>query len=74
MPAERQEDAQPDGGAAAVRPAQSIEPEQPGGDGAVAGVGATVGAGAVVTRDVPDGAVVVGNPARPIRRASGPQD
>jgi sugar O-acyltransferase (sialic acid O-acetyltransferase NeuD family) len=27
---------------------------------------ATVGAGAVVTKDVPDGAVVIGNPAKPI--------
>jgi sugar O-acyltransferase (sialic acid O-acetyltransferase NeuD family) len=50
------------------------------GDGALVGIGAVVrpgivigrdavvGAGAVVVRDVPDGATVVGNPARPLER------
>jgi UDP-2-acetamido-3-amino-2,3-dideoxy-glucuronate N-acetyltransferase len=36
--------------------------------GVVIGEGATVGAGSVVTKDVPDGAVVAGNPARVMRQ------
>ena len=38
--------------------------------GVVIGEGATVGAGSVVTKDVPDGAVVAGNPARLLRPAA----
>lgn len=36
-------------------------------DGVTIGNGAVVGAGSVVTKDVPDGGIVVGNPARLIR-------
>jgi UDP-2-acetamido-3-amino-2,3-dideoxy-glucuronate N-acetyltransferase len=39
--------------------------------GITIGRNAMVGAGAVVTRDVPDGAVVVGNPARIVRKLKG---
>jgi acetyltransferase-like isoleucine patch superfamily enzyme len=37
-------------------------------DGVTVGRGAVIGAGSVVTKNVPDGAVVVGNPARQIRQ------
>jgi acetyltransferase-like isoleucine patch superfamily enzyme len=37
--------------------------------GITIGAGAIVGAGSIVTKDVPDGAVVAGNPARVLRRA-----
>ncbi|MEK1870050.1 MAG: DapH/DapD/GlmU-related protein, partial [Ensifer adhaerens] len=38
--------------------------------GVTIGDGAIVGAGSVVTKDVAAGAVVAGNPARPLRRVS----
>ena len=36
------------------------------------GAGALIGAGSVVTRDVPDGAVVAGNPARVLKKTAKP--
>ena len=38
--------------------------------GVVVGANALIGAGSVVVRDVPDGAVAVGNPARIIKHIS----
>jgi acetyltransferase-like isoleucine patch superfamily enzyme len=38
--------------------------------GIVLGAGCLVGAGSVVTKDVPDDTVVVGNPAHPVNRVS----
>jgi acetyltransferase-like isoleucine patch superfamily enzyme len=48
------------GGGSVILPGVTVGPE------------AVVGAGSVVTRDVPAGAVVVGNPARAHRRPPGP--
>jgi acetyltransferase-like isoleucine patch superfamily enzyme len=38
--------------------------------GVTVGEGAIVGAGSVVTHDVPPGAIVAGNPAQPIRKSN----
>ncbi len=40
--------------------------------GVAIGDGCTIGAGSVVTRDIPSGSVVVGNPARVIRKIEEP--
>lgn len=42
--------------------------------GVTIGNGVTVGAGSVVTKDVPDYVVVAGNPARVIKRIERPEE
>jgi acetyltransferase-like isoleucine patch superfamily enzyme len=42
--------------------------------GITIGEGATIGAGSVVTKDVPPDTVVAGNPARVLRRAPAVQE
>jgi sugar O-acyltransferase (sialic acid O-acetyltransferase NeuD family) len=66
-----------------IAPGARLGGEVTVGEGAFVGIGAVVlpqitigawsviGAGAVVIRDVPDGATVVGNPARPLRKTVG---
>ena len=47
---------------------QSPRPERSGGPGVTIGDRTVIGAGSVVTKDVPSDVVAVGNPARILRR------